>query len=482
MPADLAFSSSLADLNDVDTLLVFGRKNELLRDDVLAALPASLDVNVYKAMVNATRGGDSGRTTSSWTTDKPAKVVIGVLPEACSRHNSPTRAWAIPGIVKAALRKGTLGVLAALEDPGHGFAVAAAIARALPLFNMASPSNKWKATAVLLGSEGALEDTGPLDTVAEAVRRAARMVDTPPDIFNVDAFVSTAKTFADARGDVDITVIRGEELREAGLGGLYGVGRAATEPPALIVLDWAPEGATSHQAWVGKGIVYDTGGLSIKGKTGMPGMKSDMAGAAAVLASFLAAVELKAPQRLTAVLCVAENAIGHRAIRPDDVLSMLSGKKVEVNNTDAEGRLVLADGLAWVVANREPDSVIDLATLTGAQLVATGRLHAALYANGAEIEGRAIEAGRASGELVHPLPFAPELFRKEFQSKVADLRNSVKDRANGQSSCAGQFIYEHIGEYKGEWLHVDMAGPGFAAQRATGWGPALLLTMLGVGA
>jgi probable aminopeptidase NPEPL1 len=294
--------------------------------------------------------------------------------------------------------------------------------------------------------------------------------------------VHAAQTFANTREDVELTVIRGEELRKQGLGGLYGVGKAASQPPALIVLDWSPEGATEHVAWAGKGIVYDTGGLSLKTKTGMPGMKSDMGGAACVLASFLAAVELRAPQRLTAVLCVAENAIGPNAVRNDDILSMYSGRTVEINNTDAEGRLVLSDGVAWLAAHRNPDLMIDLATLTGAQLVATGRLHAGIYTNSADIEARAIHAGRQSGHLVHPLPYAPELFRKEFTSKVADLRNSVKDRANAQSSCAGQFIGEHLGDYGGDWLHIDMAGPSFVAQRGTGWGPALLLTLLGIGA
>lgn len=482
MPAVLEFSTSTDVLADVDTLLVFGRSDQLLRDDVIAALPASIDRDVYKTMVKNTQGGDSGRSTSTWTTGRPAKIVVGVLPEACSRHNAPSRAWAIPGLVSAAMRKGSMGVLAALEDGAHGVATAAAIARALPLFNTASPSNEWRAGAVLLAPDGPVADVKRLDTVAEAVRRAARMVDTPPEEMNVDHFVHAAKTFADAHPDVDITVIRGEALKAAGLGGLYGVGRAAEQPPALIVLDYAPEGATEKVAWVGKGIVYDTGGLSLKPKTGMPGMKSDMGGAAAVLASFLAAVELGATQKLTAVLCVAENAIGPKAIRNDDILSMLSGKKVEINNTDAEGRLVLSDGVAWVIANREPDVLMDLATLTGAQLVATGRLHAGIYANTEAIEQRAVAAGKASGHLVHPLPYAPELFRKEFQSKVADLRNSVKDRANAQSSCAGQFIGEHLGDYDGEWLHIDMAGPSFVNQRGTGWGPALLLTLLGIGA
>ncbi len=185
--------------------------------------------------------------------------------------------------------------------------------------------------------------------------------------------------------------------------------------------------------------------------------------------------------RLTAVLCVAENAIGPAATRPDDVITMYSGHTVEVNNTDAEGRLVLADGVAWAARHRSPDVMIDLATLTGAQSMATGKRQAALYCSDEQLEADAVAAGRRSGDLVHPLPYVPEFFRAEFRSPVADMRNSVKDRSNGQSSCAGQFIANHMREHKGPWLHVDMAGPAFSGGRATGYGPALLLALLGVG-
>ena len=274
-----------------------------------------------------------------------------------------------------------------------------------------------------------------------------------------------------------IEVFRREALREHGLLGIHSVGRAAVQEPALVVLDHVPPGATDGVAWVGKGIVYDTGGLSIKSKTGMPGMKSDMAGAAAVLAAFEAAARLGYPRRLTAALCIAENAVGPDAVRPDDIIPMFSGRSVEVNNTDAEGRLVVSDGIAWVARHRDPRHIVDLATLTGAQSVATGKRHAALYCNDDDLEQLAIRAGRSTGDLVHPLPYCPEFYRREFSSTVADMRNSVKDRNNAQSSCAGQFIGNHLAAagFDRPWLHVDMAGPAVSAHRATGFGVALLL-------
>ena len=187
------------------------------------------------------------------------------------------------------------------------------------------------------------------------------------------------------------------------------------------------------------------------------------------------AAKLGAAQRIDAILCLAENSVGPDAMRPDDIITLYSGKTVEVNNTDAEGRLVLADGVAFAVKDLGAAIVVDLATLTGAQLMATGKLHAAIVCNDDALEAEAVTAGKASGDLVFPVPFAPELFRGEFQSPVADLRNSVKDRMNAQSSCAAQFIAESLpaGEAV-RWLHVDMAGPVTSRDRATGYGVALL--------
>jgi len=244
---------------------------------------------------------------------------------------------------------------------------------------------------------------------------------------------------------------------------------------------------------VGKGIVYDTGGLSLKTKDGMPGMKADMGGAAACLAAFEAAVQIGVGdgRGVHLILCLAENAIGPGAVRNDDVICGLSGLTVEINNSDAEGRLVLADGVAHATAlpprlpglpaDAQPDLIIDMATLTGAQLIATGKRHAGVVANTEAVEARAVAAGLSSGDTVHPLPFVPEFYQPEFKSEVADMRNSVKDRSNAQASCAANFVFEHLHPaYKGGWLHVDMAGPAFIDGRGTGYGVGLALGLLRV--
>ncbi|KAF7481573.1 hypothetical protein GHT09_007212 [Marmota monax] len=183
---------------------------------------------------------------------------------------------------------------------------------------------------------------------------------------------------------------------------------------------------------------------------------------------------------LHAVFCLAENSVGPNATRPDDIHLLYSGKTVEINNTDAEGRLVLADGVSYACKDLGADIILDMATLTGAQGIATGKYHAAVLTNSAEWEAACVKAGRKCGDLVHPLVYCPELHFSEFTSAVADMKNSVADRDNSPSSCAGLFIASHIGfDWPGVWVHLDIAAPVHAGERATGFGVALLLALFG---
>jgi probable aminopeptidase NPEPL1 len=460
------------------TLVLVGRAGALLTPQARALLPSGIDPKAWEQMVQRTEATDVARSTTTWRDGQPSQVAAVVLPKACSRHNSESRAWAITQGLAALRTSGTVDVVLCVTEAGHATASALAAARALPRHGRAGSQTERTARLSALGPDGSIDLT-PLQPAVDGVRLAAQLVDRPPNDLNVDAFVAEARSVAERTG-CRIDVLRDADLTEAGLGGLHAVGKAAEQSPALVVLDHG-EG-DGGEAWIGKGIVYDTGGLSIKTKTGMPGMKSDMGGAAAVLAAFEAAVRLGVSRRLTAVLCIAENAVGPGSTRPDDVITLYSGRSVEVNNTDAEGRLVLADGLAWCARNRRPARMIDLATLTGAQMVATGQQHAALYASDGALEAEAVSTGRRVGELCHPLPYAPELFRREFTSAIADMKNSVKNRSNAQSSCAGQFIGNHLGEHLeggGTWLHVDMAGPSTRSGRGTGYGVGLLLGLVG---
>lgn len=481
MSSSLTLTPRLSDLEAASNLLLVGRKERLLRPDAVAA--SGLPAGLWEQMVRSTEPGNTGRRVGTWREGTPSRVMAGVLPEACSRHNTPSRAWAVPGLVQGALAKGTTAIVALLDDAEHALALTLAVARAVPSFTASSNPTEREVLLLLLGPDGVpVETLEPLRAAADAVRFAADLVDQPPDRLTTTRFVELAHEVAERHANVRITVIRGEELAEQGLGGLHAVGRAAEHPPALVILDLQAPPDAPAVGWIGKGIVYDTGGLSLKPKASMPGMKTDMGGAAAVLAAFDAVARLGTPIRLTAALCIAENAVGPGALRNDDILTLYSGRTVEVNNTDAEGRLVLADGAAWVAKHREPAVLVDLATLTGAQLVATGKRTAAVYANDEDLETEAVRAGRTSGDLVHPLPYVPEFFKREFSSQVADMRNSVKDRSNAQSSCAAQFIGDHLEavRYGGRWLHVDMAGPAVHAGRGTGFGVGLLLTLAGV--
>ena len=495
--------------------LIVGTEDLLLSDAAKELLPAGLPFSRWKYLVQLAADGGSNGASSNWmftgADRKPSTIVCAVLPKACSRHNSPIRPHAIFTHCRASAQAST-DVLVLLESASHAAGTACAIGRAFPLFSAKTSRGRdtggvpqtvcvsFATRAGPVANDGTLAGCA---AAAAAVRRAARLVDLPPDLLTTTAFVEEARGVASRLGaigrDISIDVLSGPELRKAGYGYLWNVGKAAEHPPALVVLSHVPAAAAGERAGVdavclvGKGITYDTGGLSLKTKEGMPGMKSDMGGAAALLAGFEAAVELGTDGRtLHLILCLAENAIGPGALRNDDIITGLAGLSCEINNADAEGRLVLADGVAHATAapeprlrglreGEQPALVVTMATLTGAQLVATGKRHAAIVSNLESLEQAAVEAGRLSGDTCHPLPFAPELFRDEFASKIADLKNSVADRNNAQSACAASFVYEHLHpSYKGGWLHVDLAGPAWLEERGTGYGVGLLLGLLQV--
>jgi probable aminopeptidase NPEPL1 len=197
-----------------------------------------------------------------------------------------------------------------------------------------------------------------------------------------------------------------------------------------------------------------------------------------VLGAFLTLAQTGSKDHIYCLLCLAENAVGPDSYRPDDILHMHSGKTVEINNTDAEGRLVLADGVSYAARKLKADVIVDAATLTGAALITTGKVVCCFYTNRDGLESVAVASGRRTGDLAHPLLFIPELHKQEFKSKVADMRNSVADRMNAQSSCAGQFILNHIEETGKPFLHLDIAGPAFRDGRASGFGVTLIADLV----
>lgn len=320
------------------------------------------------------------------------------------------------------------------------------------------------------------DDISACEALANAVQNTAKLVDMPPNILNPTSFADIIVHRAQQEG-LSCEIITGVELAEKGFGGIYNVGKAAPNPPCLCILRYAPPEPKSHIALVGKGITYDTGGLCLKSREHITTMKCDMAGAAACLEFICLAAKRGAPIAVDAVICVAENVIAHNAYRPDDIITLYSGKTVEINNTDAEGRLLLADGVAYASKVLKPDTIIDMATLTGAQLIATGKVHAGILCNNAGVETALMQAGLSAGETVYPMLYAPEILMPEFKSEVADMKNSCKDRMNAQSSAAGHFVEAHLQDFSGSWAHIDIAGPAWKEERATGYGVALLFAL-----
>lgn len=475
----LAYPKTVSALVEgADSLLVIAPKRMFDDGSFLEILPEEL-MRLALDLASDTRPGPLGSAASTLTGAKPRKLGVGVLADEGSRYNAPSRAAGIAKVVAASgfVRSGRSAVLVALDDERHALPALNAIARTLPLYSARKQSPKPGTLRVLaIGPDERPVAFGPeARTTAQLAREMARLVDMPPTDMNPKAFQAEAWRLLTGVTGVKKRQITGDALLRAGLGGIHAVGRTALEAPRMLVATYVPkQHSKSRVALVGKGVTYDTGGLSIKSKTGMPGMKCDMGGAAAVLGAFLVLAKHGCPHELSMVVCLAENAVGPSSYKPDDILTMHSGLTVEINNTDAEGRLLLADGVSYAVRKLGADIVIDAATLTGAQLIATGLVHAAVVTSDEELERTLVEAGRASGDLVHPLPFAPELYQREFKSPVADMRNSAANRANAQASCAAQFVYAHVADTDARWGHVDMAGPAFPKDRATGFGVALL--------
>jgi len=298
-------------------------------------------------------------------------------------------------------------------------------------------------------------------SVARAVHTVRDLVNTPPS----DLYPATlAAAAVDLARDlpIDVEVLDETALEEGGFGGILGVGRGSTRLPRLVVLRYSPASATRHVALVGKGITFDSGGLSLKPPAGMVGMKYDMTGAATALAVIVAAAELGLAVRLTAWLCLAENMPSGSATRPNDVLRMRGGTTVEVLNTDAEGRLVLADGLV-AASEEEPDALIDIATLTGAARVAMGERYTPVMGDD-DLVRQVVDAGSRVGEVMWHMPLPPEL-RSLLDSDVADIANAKPGNTSGGMLLAGHFLKAFVGT-TGEgddkrsipWAHLDIAG------------------------
>lgn len=295
--------------------------------------------------------------------------------------------------------------------------------------------------------------------VAERTNRARDLANMPPNELNPAALAEHALALADEHEHLTAQVLGPQEIDELGMGALAAVGRGSRNEPRLIVLRYEPPSPTHPDVvvgLVGKAITFDSGGLSLKPSAHMEDMKGDMAGGAGTLHGIGAVAALELPVRATAVIAAAENLPGGDSFRPGDILRAANGKTIEIINTDAEGRLVLADAL-WYARREGATHILDIATLTGAMELALGDLYAGLFANNDEWLARIVAAGERSGDLVWPFPLHAR-YRRYVDSTYADMKNASLLRQGGPA-LAAKFLEEFAGE--GPWAHLDMAGPGF---------------------
>jgi leucyl aminopeptidase len=322
--------------------------------------------------------------------------------------------------------------------------------------------------------------------LAESVGLARDLVNEPASSLTPSAFADFVRHRFDDVPELTVEVWEEERIVEERLGGLLGVSRGSTQPPRFVQVRYTPAdpieigGRVPHLALVGKGITFDSGGLSLKTASGMESMKTDMGGAAAVLGAVDAAAALGARIMITTFTPLTENMPGGSAIKPGDVLTTRKGTTIEVLNTDAEGRLVLSDGLA-LAAESEPDAIIDLATLTGAAVVALGKEIGALLGNNRQLLDEVHDAGERAGEPNWPLPL-PDDYRCHIDSDVADLRNVGRPGQAGSISAA-MLLGEFVGTVP--WAHLDIAGPArtdensrYFAKGGTGFGVRTLVALI----
>jgi leucyl aminopeptidase len=399
-----------------------------------------------------------------------------------------------------------LRVLAALVAAEAGKVEATSLAWALPAYEDEAAAAEAIVTGTILGSYrfdqfkgdtkededkvslGSLtvlagaELAGAVETArvySEAANRARDLQETPANFNRPEDLAKRAVDIAAAQDAVTVEILDGEAIRAKGMGGLAAVSQGGPVDPRLIVLRYQGAGDGPTLGFVGKGVTFDTGGISLKPSAGMQEMKFDMSGAAAVIEATAAIAELGLPIDLITVVPATENMASGTAIKPGDVITQYNGKTVEVNNTDAEGRLILADALAYAI-ELGAERVIDLATLTGAVLIALGSTYAAVISNDDALATELAAAGDESGELVWRLPLHAE-YKEMMKGTVADLSNLASKREAG-SITAASFLEEFVDGTP--WAHIDIAGTAWDVGRAytgkggSGYGVRLLVQLV----
>ena len=319
-------------------------------------------------------------------------------------------------------------------------------------------------------------------SIADAVCLARDLGNHPGNFSTPSKLAATAKEIAD-EGGMNLTVFDREEFTEMGMGGLAGVAQGTDEPPKFIILEYMNGGSEKPKVLVGKGLTFDSGGISIKPANKMDEMKFDMCGSTVVLGVFKALALLKPNLNVVGIIPATENLNGAKAYKPGDILKAYNGKTIEVLNTDAEGRVILADGLSYASKHYDPEYILDFATLTGAVLVALGHIATGVMGTDEELMEKIKESSKSTGEKVWEFPLWPE-FCKQVKSKIADVKNTGAPMQAG-SIAGGAFLKEFVNDDI-PWVHFDIAGTAWGVKEdsvnpsgsATGWGVRLVLDLL----
>lgn len=319
-----------------------------------------------------------------------------------------------------------------------------------------------------------------VETICQAAIQAREWVNTAPNDKRPEALVASIRAMARQAG-LGIRVLTEKQLRQQKMGALLAVAAGSQSPARLVVLTHKPKNTRGMVALVGKGVTFDAGGLNLKPTGSIETMKMDMAGAAAVAATMLSVSQLGLNRQVVAIIPVVENMPSGSAVRPGDIITTYSGKTVEIGNTDAEGRLILADAMAYAVKVYRPDVIIDLATLTGACIVALGEKIAGVFSPDEKLREEILSAGRRTHERCWPLPL-PEDYKQALKSDFADLNNIGATRWAGAITAA-LFLSEFVGDTR--WAHIDIAGPAYEKKKspycgagATGFGVRLLCDLI----
>jgi leucyl aminopeptidase len=457
------------DLSDLDVdIVVIGLTQT---EDGLAVVAQSTlgslgdDIQAIVASIEADGARDSVWRIPAPVTMKATSIIVTGLGSAEQTPNTLREA------AGAALRsiKGAQSVAVSL--PGHSAEIVAIAEGALIgayRTTRHGQDDTTPVTAITVHGELTSDQEAQVVSASKAVWLVRDLVNLPPNMLTPETFVShIIATIGEA--PIDSEVLDEKQLLAQGFGGITAVGQGSKNPPRLLVLRYKPAEATHHVALVGKGITFDSGGLSLKPANSMVGMKYDMTGAAVVAAATLSAAEIGGATAITAWICLAENMPSGSASRPNDVITIKGGKTVEILNTDAEGRLVMADGLAAASAEN-PDLIVDVATLTGAARVALGERYAGLMGSEGAVS-QVVAAATKAGELVWPMPLPAEL-RTLLNTEVADIANAKPGNPLGGMLLAGLFLQEFVGKTAEEkpipWAHLDIAGP--AANSSGAWG------------